>query len=662
MTLTEEPVETAAAADVEAPDPVTAMLHKLRRLGMTSWEQPLLCVPKAYSDFSKILSLEEALPRFGVPTEEGLFSLIVSEIPVVVPEPKRRVVLSATDGMLSVKIVVFDDPGRDLSYWRGLRLGERINIRSMLHSRNGMLQFTSPERVADDLVGSVFPRYPSRRGVVSENALYAATRYALRHHLNDTTRAVLRSLSPMDETQVCKNARLICSRLSDLLRDLHAPASMEAAERASVEVRKLAAYSVVITAQRLKHHGTSSYSALRLTRAAADRLIASLPLALTADQAQGIAEICEDLARPVPMYRLLSGDVGTGKTITYAVPAVVARNAGHLVAILTPNSVLAEQLASEIAEFFGRNVPVTVVTSGAKRKLDLSANPIVIGTTALLSRLKSQNASLALLVVDEQQKFSVSQKQAVVQSGTNLLEVTATAIPRTTALVTHGGMDISILRECPVSKTIHTRIVSACDAERLFAHTVKVLETGAQVAVVYPLVDDPEQEKRSVVSAFEIWSRRFPGRVGMVYGAMREDEKNGIIRRLKAKELSILVSSTVIEIGVTIPDLKSVVVVNADRYGVSTLHQLRGRLARHGGTGYFFLYLPNKVKPETLDRLQLLEQFRDGFSLAEHDAELRGYGDLTDQGERQHGASCSSVFLGVELRPGDIHQYSNAPK
>lgn len=646
----------AAAADGTAPDPVAAMLHRLRRLGVTSWEQPLLCVPKGYADFSKILTLEEALPRFGFPAEEALFSLIVSEIPVVVPEPKRRVVLSATDGMLSVKIVVFDDPGRDLAYWRGLRIGERFNVRSILQTRNGTLQFTSPERVPDELVGSVFPRYPSRRGVVSENALYDSTRHALQHHLKDTVQAILRSLSPMDEAQVCANARLQYSHLAILLHDLHAPATMEAAEIATAEVRKLAAFSVVVNARRMKRHTLIPRAALRVTSEETNRLVASLPLKPTSDQAQGIAEICNDLSRPFPMYRLLSGDVGTGKTITYAVPAVAARNAGHLVAILTPNSVLAEQLAGEIAEFFGRDVPLMLVTGGSKKKLDLSTNPIVIGTTALLSRLKAQNAALALLVVDEQQKFSVSQKQAVVEAGTNLLEVTATAIPRTTALVTHGGMDISILRDCPVSKNIQTRIVSATDAERLFAHTVKVLATGAQVAVVYPLVDDPEQEKRSVVAAYELWSRRFPGRVGMVYGAMKEAEKNEVIRKLKNKELAVLVSSTVIEIGVTIPALKSLVVVNADRYGVSTLHQLRGRVARRGGTGYFFIYLPDKVKPETMARLQLLEQFKDGFSLAEHDAELRGYGDLTKEGDRQHGASRCSLFVGIELQPSDIHR------
>lgn len=146
----------------------------------------------------------------------------------------------------------------------------------------------------------------------------------------------------------------------------------------------------------------------------------------------------------------------------------------------------------------------------------------------------------------------------------------------------------------------------------------------------------------------------------MVYGAMKDVEKNEVIRKLKKKELSVLVSSTVIEIGVTIPALKSLVVVNADRYGLSTLHQLRGRVARHGGNGYFFVYLPDKVKPDTMARLQLLERFKDGFSLAENDAEMRGYGDLTREGELQHGASRCSIFLGIELVPAEIHRYSEA--
>lgn len=658
MALQESVSQEADQSDNCEVPPEASLLSRLHRLGVGTRDQVLLCVPNGYADYSAIKAIHDALPRDGIVAEPSLFSLVVSEIPVVVRQPKPRIVLSATDGMLAVKIVVFMVTGVDVQYWKRLKIGDRLNIRAELKYWGGKLQAISPEIVSDQLMGAVLPRYERRRGVVSEQALYDATRYALKHHVEDAARAILRSLPGLDEYRLLAASGLTYPSLASLLKDLHDPKDLDAAQNAASSIRKLAAFSVVFNARRMKERNPNAACALRITRESVVALARKLPMKLTADQRQAIGEVCRDLASPYPMSRLLSGDVGTGKTLCYAIPAIATRSAGHLVAILTPNSVLAEQLASEIQGFFGQGVPVVVVTGSARKRIDLSANPIVVGTTALLSRLKNQGMPPALLVVDEQQKFSVAQKEAVAEAGTNLLEVTATAIPRTTALVTHGGMDVSLLRERPVKKSIQTRILSVGDAERLFSHTLRVLESGSQVAVVYPLVDDAAQEKRSVIRAFEVWARKFPGRVGMVYGAMKEDEKNEVIRKLKAKELSILVSSTVIEIGVTIPDLKSLVVVNADRYGVSTLHQLRGRVARHGGSGYFFIYLPDKVRADTLARLQLLEKYHDGFALAKHDAEIRGYGDLTAGGERQHGASRSSVFKCVELLPEDIHQFS----
>lgn len=651
----ETQVQESAAEEEALP---SLLLSRLARLGIDEWDQVLLCVPKGYSDFSDIKTLREALPRGGLITEPALFSLVVSERPVIVSQPKKRIVFSATDGMLSVKVVVFAGAASEFGYWKELQAGDRINIRAELQSWGGKLQITGPERVPDDLVGKIFTRYEKRRGVITEQAIFQATRYALLNHVHDSVAAIVRSLPGLDEAKVIDGARLTYPSLFQLLQDLHQPPDIDVAMQAATEIRKLAAFSVVFNARRMKNRNQVPDSSLNIAQENIQSLIGKLSVSLTGDQLQVINEVSKDLNSGYPMCRLLSGDVGTGKTLAYAIPAIAARNAGHLVAILTPNAVLAEQFQTEIHAFFGVDIPVTVVTGSSKRQLDLTSNPVVVGTTALLSRLKNQGAKLAFLVIDEQQKFSVGQKSVIVHDGTNLLEVTATAIPRTTALVTHGGMDVSILRECPVAKNIQTRIVTAKDAERLFAHTVKVLKAGAQVAVIYPLVDDPEQEKRSVVGAYETWSRKFPDRVGMVYGAMKEEEKNEVIRKIKSGELSILVSSTVIEIGVTIPALKSLIVVNAERYGVSTLHQLRGRVARHGGSGYFFIYLPDKIKSDTLARLQLLEKFRDGFTLAEHDAEMRGYGDLTASGERQHGASRSSVFYCVELQPDDIHQYS----
>jgi ATP-dependent DNA helicase RecG len=239
------------------------------------------------------------------------------------------------------------------------------------------------------------------------------------------------------------------------------------------------------------------------------------------------------------------------------------------------------------------------------------------------------------------------------------LQATATPIPRTTALITHGAMDVSIIREMPVAKIITTHIVAAGDAKRLFDHTRKVLDGGGQVAIVYPIVKDEEQAKKSVVAAFAEWNKRFPGLVGMVHGQMKEAEKVAAVDALKSGLHKIAIVSSVIEIGLTLPSLRSLIVVSAERHGTSTLHQLRGRVARHGGNGYFFMFLPKAVTPETMQRLQLLVEHDDGFTLSEKDAELRGYGDLFEASERQSGTSRSTVFRCVDLTPKEIHAVAN---
>lgn len=646
-----EKINVAAVAPAD-------LLARLARIGVRDWGQVLLCVPKGYLDYSDVKSLGEVLPRTGVLTEPAVFALVVSEAPTIISHPRRRILLTATDGMLSVRVVVFYSGEAEWTPWLALKVGDRMHVRAELQSWGGKLQITGPQRIPDELVGGVCPQYPGRRGVVAEQALFAATRHALRHHLPETVDAIRLSIPSLDEAALIAAARLTYTSLTQLLLDLHAPKDMDAALLAAGEIRKLVAFSVVYNARQMKQRQDNPASRIPLQQADVDALVGMLPMSLTNDQRQAISEVVSDLVSNRPMNRLISGDVGTGKSLVYLIPAIAAQKGGSQVAIMTPNAILAEQLATEAQTFFGQDIPIALVTGANKKPVDFAARPLLIGTTALLSRMKSQGISPALLVVDEQQKFSVQQKTEILDSGCNVAEVTATAIPRTTAIVTHGGMDISILRECPVAKSIQTRIVTSQDAERLYSHTLKVLESGAQVAVIYPIVDDPEQEKRSVASAFDQWSRRFPGKVGMVYGAMKEDQKTEVIRQMKSGELSILVGSTCVEIGVTIPALRSLIVVNAECYGVSTLHQLRGRVARHGGTGYFFLYLPDRVKPEALARLELLERFKDGFSLAEHDANNRGYGDLCVDGERQHGASRSSVFYGIELLPEEIRQFA----
>ena len=622
-------------------------------MGITAWHEPLLCLPKSFLDFSKISTLKQALPRTDVVAEPGLFTLIVTEKACVVSQPKKRLILNATDGMLAVKIVVFINPDVDVRPWKALEEGHRLHVRGLLQNWNGTLQMVSPTLVDPAVVGTVVPVYEKRRGVVAEGAIFDATRHALEHHFEDTINNLIANFHGMSETDILRRARLKAPSIAVILRAAHAPTSEDEGLRGLAAMRRLAALSIVENAKHLKQRSPVPESIVKIPSSLIKEFVAKLPHPLTGDQTRTIQEIVDDMASPLPMRRVVSGDVGSGKTFTIMIPALAVQHLGLRAVILTPNGLLADQFVKECKEYFGQGTNVIAVTSATK-KLDLSSNPILVGTTALLTRLKGEKPP-ALFCVDEEQKMSVGQKVELIDLSSNYLQATATPIPRTTALITHGAMDVSIIREMPVKKVIKSFIVTAGESRRLYEHTRNVLDAGGQVAIVYPLVDDKEQEKRSVVAAFADWDRRFPGLVGMVHGQMKEQEKLDAVTALKSGQKRIAIVSSVIELGLTLGELRSLIVVNAERYGTSTLHQLRGRVARRGGTGYFFMFLPEKVKPEAMQRLQLVVDNADGFSLSEKDAEMRGYGDLFEDAERQSGNSRSTVFRCIDLTPSEIH-------
>lgn len=640
-------------ATAGAGDP---LLTKLKRFGIADWREVLLCAPKDFFDYSKVSTLKQAIDQGClVSSEKQIFSLIVTQTAATISQPKQRICLSATDGRLTTKIVIFVSPGVQVDYWNKLQLGQRINIKGCLQNWGGNLQIVSPNLVPEELIGKVSPVYDRKRSVLAEGALFDASRHALSHHLEATSAYLIDSFKPLSEQSLLRKARLSTSTVSSILVAAHAPTSMEEGLRGLASLKRLAALSIVENAKRMRQRQPSPASVIDLPKSQIDSLCHQIPFPLTNDQRQAIEEIRHDLALPYPMRRILIGDVGCGKTACIMVPSVAMQQNDKQVIVLSPNTLLAEQFVNEAATFFP-NTPVIAVTA-TTRKLDLTNNPILVGTTALLNRLANDDVTPSLVIVDEQQKFSVAQKEQLLAITSNYIEVTATPIPRTTALISHAAMDVSIIKESPVHKKITSYLVFADQATRMYEHTKRVLETNGQVAVVYPIVEaDPEQEKKSVISAYDDWNSRFPNRVAMVHGQMKDSEKLRAVQSLKTGEKQIGVVSSVIECGLTLPSLRSMVVINAERYGTSTLHQLRGRLARHGGTGYFFLYVPDPIKDDTRRRLELLLAHSDGFTLSEKDAELRGYGDLFESAERQSGTSRSTVIRCVDLTPADIHQ------
>jgi len=539
--------------------------------------------------------------------------------------------------------------------WAEIKVGHNIAIYAEVEEWNGALQIRSPELVPYTQVGQMVAVYRGKRGRVGADAVSAAIAHVLNTDIGAAQESMERQIG-LPGTEIVQQAGLRFKTLGALFEAIHRPQNPAEAYLASNDARMLSVFHIKRMARLVKERPASVDSCINIPSEKLAELIACLPYELTQDQAISISEICRDLASETPMRRLLSGDVGTGKTATYLVPAVAALQQGAVVMVLAPSILLARQLVNEAQEFFPFIKVSLIIGRGAKK--DLSKGALIIGTTAMINSAKKAGVVPDLLVCDEQQRLSTAQREALVAAHTNILEASATAIPRTIALATHGGMDVSFLRQSPVEKSIITRLVSVSDRDKLMDYLERIVAKGGQIAVVYPRVDAAEEAsaRGSVESAFRHWERRHPGMAAMLHGKLKDDEKITIMDDFKSGKKRILVASVLIETGLTIKGLRGLMVVDPDRLGTSQLHQLRGRLARLGGIGYMFLYSSRPLEDleeETLARLQLVEAVNDGFELAERDAYARGFGDVSGEGETQDG-KMALLFHGVKITPKEL--------
>lgn len=269
-----------------------------------------------------------------------------------------------------------------------------------------------------------------------------------------------------------------------------------------------------------------------------------------------------------------------------------------------------------------------------------------------------------LLIVDEQQKSSREQREILLGKHTNFLEATATAIPRTMGLVAHGSLNISIIKESPVKKEIISKIIFEKEKRDIFAQIKAQLALGNRCAVVLPAVEakltgspelDAENERKSVVSAVDIWEKSFQGQVIGLHGRMKESEKISLLDQVRQGVYSVVLATSLIEIGVTIPNLTLILVIHPEKYGASSLHQLRGRLVRNGGKGAFYLLAEDDVSEKTMERLKAVCAIKDGFELATADFEQRGFGDLGSDGTEQSGQPIC-LFKNIRILPSDVQR------
>lgn len=625
-------------------------LGRLKRLGFLTWADCLFCTPKEFRDYREG-RLVLPLPDMGVAhyvvlslTGKACFDSNGQQTSNL--RRTTSVLMRAVDSHgEGVDIAVFGG----VFPWCQMTPGQEIHLYGDLVTWKGKRQYKNPEFVRPERRGRISSVYKGKAGQVKADTIEDGVSKGL-GHIQAAACKLLEQVG-MRESEFVRKIKMLPE---EFLRMLHEPLSLHEGHVALCLAEELALESILHRISASKCTTPVPQSAMNIDKALVHRLIEGLPYALTADQIQCIWEIVGDLRSPYPMDRLLSGDVGTGKSVTYQVPAVAAHLSGCKVAIQVPNTLLVDQMVNEIQTLFP-GVPVHPVRSGGK-----ILDGISVGTTALLGAAKKQKITIDLLVADEQHKFSTAQRQQLRQSHTNYLESTATAIPRTLALAMFGAISLSVLKTCPVQKAIHTRIVPREKGGDLFTFVDKIISAGGQAAIIYPLAEDlADGERASVEAAFSRFSKSYPGRAAMLHGKMKQEDKDATIENMKNGRTAVLVSSTVIEVGVTLPSLRAVIVVHPERFGLSQLHQLRGRVARKGGKGYFFLYLPKPAAEESMARLQLLVECGDGFTLAEKDTELRGFGDIDMTGVNQSGVG-RLLFWGVSLTKQQIEAAARA--
>ncbi len=376
--------------------------------------------------------------------------------------------------------------------------------------------------------------------------------------------------------------------------------------------------------------------------------LAGLGFALTEAQTTVLREIRQDLRGPHPMRRLLQGDVGSGKTVVSACAALMALESGYNVALMAPTQILAEQHFQTFARWLQPlGVALRLETGEVSNRVGQSADAtgvqaqrvMTLGTHALLEPAV-ELPRLGLVVIDEQHKFGVAQRETLLRKGVypHLLAMTATPIPRTLGLTLYGDLDVSVIRQMPPGRgRVRTFVRGPAQLPRVHEFVLKKIAEGRQACVVYARIEDTDLKAsmKSVTQEFQRLEKEFaPHRVGLLHGRMPGPEKEAVMRAFRAGEIQILLATSVIEVGVDVPNATVMLVENAEQFGLAQLHQLRGRIGRGAHESYCVL-LANRQTPEARQRLRVLEQSADGFFIAEADLKLRGPGDFL--GREQSG-------------------------
>ncbi len=611
-----------------------AMASRLARLGVTTVRDLLLFLPRTYEDRTAVVPLAQAARR-----EKACVVVTVFAVADIGWGRSKTLKAMVSDESGEAALVCFGRP----FLRRILAPGTKLFVWGSFRTRRGELSCSDfeleqwSEHPAG--FGRILPLYPLTEGL---------TQAAVRRLVSAAIAEALPMLEPSLPQAIV--ARRALPSLRDAIAGAHFPRSLSTAEvcRGALAYEELFYFEVTVLRRKRSLAATRSRNRT-LKPDLRDALLGRIPFSLTDDQVNVSAEIEADLASPVPMARLLQGDVGCGKTLVALLAALLVIGCGEQAAFLAPTELLARQHAENAARLLEpigvRIAFLSGAVTGEGRSLLLDALKagevdLLFGTHALFSE-EVAFRDLGLVIVDEQHRFGVLQRQALLKKGQSpdLLLMTATPIPRTLALTAFGDLDVSSIRTMPAGrKPVVTHLAREGNEEKVYRRVREEIDRGRQAYFVYPLIEESEAlQVKDAESAFRtLREQAYPGvPMALIHSRVPEEDKELAMARFASGAVKILVATSVVEVGVDVANATCMVVEHAERFGLSTLHQLRGRVGRGEQQSYAFLVYGKKLTAEGIERLKIMMETTDGFRIAESDMRLRGPGELL--GVRQSG-------------------------
>lgn len=624
--------------------------YKLNKLGIYTAQDLIMYFPKKHIDYSSRTLIKHL--------KEGENTTVFGYI--------KSVSAFNTKNKLSVvKVAVADESGRiDLSFFQAKSnrfMLERVKAQFPVNA-GIMISGTVKRSSYDGKLTFDKPNYSIMTGEFLEdknNNLNLARIVPIYTVCEDLSIKVLRR-AIFNAVSMYKNE--IENVIPDFIREkygvldkkiaveqIHFPESIELLEQARFSLIFEELFLIQLKLVRLREQNANSHSALALKikeHGLVRNFIDSLPFELTGGQKKAVNEILNDLNSDIPMARLLQGDVGSGKTVVATIMLLAGVENGYQGALMAPTEILAQQHYNNLQQWLtpmGISVGLFLGSQGKKVREKFRTDlingqmNIAVGTHALIQEDVDFN-NLGAIVVDEQHRFGVKQRNVLKKKSQNpqMLTMTATPIPRTLALTVHGDLDLTVIDELPKGrKPIKTSLVTS--HRGVYDLIKQEIEAGRQAYVVYPLIEESEtlSAKAATIEAERLQNEVFPQfKIGLLHGKLKNDEKEQVMSDFKDKKYDILVSTTVVEVGVDVPNATVMLIENAERFGLSQLHQLRGRVGRNDLQSYCILHTSTKSQ-ETKERLNIMTQTNDGFVIAEKDLQLRGPGEFL--GTRQSG-------------------------